>query len=91
MPLHSPSHPAEDRDLASERHNARLGLILFAVYLAAYVLYMLVNAFAPKWMDEVVGGVNVAVVSGLGLIGGAVLLAVVYAFACRVPNGGGRP
>ena len=42
-------------------------------------------------VDEVVGGVNVAVVSGLGLIGGAVLLAVVYAFACRVPNGGGRP
>ena len=69
---------------------ARLGLILFAVYLAAYAAYMLVNAFAPKWMDAVVGGVNVAVVSGLGLIGGAVLLALIYAFACRVPASGGR-
>jgi len=90
MPFHAPTHSAEARDPASERHNARLGLILFAVYLVAYAAYMLINAFAPKWMDEVVGGVNVAVVSGLALIGGAVLLAVVYAFVCRVPASGGR-
>ncbi len=87
--MHGPN-TAEARDPASERHNARLGLILFGVYLFAYAAYMLINAFAPKWMDEVVGGVNVAVVSGFGLIGGAVLLAVVYAFACRVPASGGR-
>lgn len=89
MPLHGPN-TAEDRDPVSERHNARLGLILFAVYLVAYAAYMLVNAFAPKWMDEVLGGVNVAVVSGLALIGGAVLLAVVYAALCRTPTSGGR-
>ena len=87
--MHGPN-TSEARDPASERHNARLGLILFAIYLLAYAAYMLVNAFSPKWMDEVVGGVNVAVVSGLGLIGGAVLLAVVYAFACRVPASGDR-
>ena len=89
MPIHSPTHTAEARDPASERYNARLGLVLFAVYLVAYGAFMLVNAFAPAWMDIEVGGVNVAVVSGLGLIGGAVLLAVVYAFACRVPQSGG--
>ena len=89
MPLHG-LNTSEARDPASERHNARLGLVLFAIYLFAYAAYMLVNAFAPKWMDEVVGGVNVAVASGLGLIGGAVLLALIYAFACRVPASGGR-
>jgi len=87
--MHGPN-TAETRDPVTERYNARLGLVLFAVYLVAYVAFMLVNAFAPAWMDAAVGGLNVAVVSGLGLIGGAVLLAVVYAFACRVPNGGGR-
>jgi len=90
MPIHSPTHIAEARDPASERHNARLGLILFAIYLVAYVAFMLVNAFAPAWMDAAVGGLNVAVVSGLGLIGGAVLLAVIYAFACRIPASGGQ-
>lgn len=90
MPLHGPN-TSEDRDPASERHNARLGLVLFAAYLLAYLAYVLVNAFAPHWMDSLLGGVNVAVVSGLGLIAGAVLLAVVYAGLCRVPNSGGRP
>lgn len=90
MPIHSPAHVAEARDPASERFNARLGLVLFAVYLVAYAAFMLVNAFAPAWMDEVIGGLNVAVVSGLGLIGAAVLLAVIYAFACRIPASGGQ-
>jgi uncharacterized membrane protein (DUF485 family) len=91
MPLHGPATPDEPRDPTSERHNARLGLLLFAVYLLAYAAYVLVNAFAPAWMDAAVGGLNVAVASGLGLIGGAVLLAVVYALLCRTPTDGGQP
>jgi uncharacterized membrane protein (DUF485 family) len=38
------------------------------------------------------GGVNLAIASGLGLIGAAILLSVVYMVACRVvePPGHGR-
>ncbi|MBO0698987.1 MAG: DUF485 domain-containing protein, partial [Zavarzinella sp.] len=79
----------EARDPVAERYNARLGLALFAVYLAAYTAYVLINAFRPAVMDEVpFAGVNLAVWSGLGLIAGAVVLAVVYAGLCRRPQGG---
>jgi uncharacterized membrane protein (DUF485 family) len=89
-PLH-PSHlpPPEVRDPAVERHNARLGLVLFAVYLLAYGAYVLVNAFRPAVMDELVGaGINLAVASGMGLVVGAMVLAVVYAMLARRPGEG---
>jgi uncharacterized membrane protein (DUF485 family) len=88
MPLHDPAPPVEPADLASERHNARLGLILFAVYLVAYGAFVGISAFTPWVMDLTVGRLNVAVVYGLALIGGAVLLALVYAVVCRKPVGG---
>ncbi len=89
-PLDAPPPPDEPRDLASERHNARLGLVLFAVYLVAYTAFVGVNAFAPWVMDATLGRLNVAVVYGLALIGGAVVLAVVYAVLCRTPAGVGQ-
>jgi uncharacterized membrane protein (DUF485 family) len=86
---HSHPPPAEVRDPSCERHNARLGLVLFAFYLAAYATYVLINAFRPAVMDELVGaGVNLAVASGMGLIVGALVLALVYAALCRRPQGG---
>jgi uncharacterized membrane protein (DUF485 family) len=87
---HSHLPPPEVRDPAVERYNSRLGLVLFAVYLAAYGSYVFINAFRPSLMDRVVfSGINLAVASGLGLIVGAVVLAVVYARLCRRPKGGG--
>jgi uncharacterized membrane protein (DUF485 family) len=83
--LDSPPPPDEPRDLVSERHNARLGLLLFGVYLLAYAVFVGFSAFAPSVMDATVGRLNVAVVYGLALIGGAVVLAVVYAVLCRTP------
>jgi uncharacterized membrane protein (DUF485 family) len=88
MPLHDHATPDEPPDLTCERHNARLGLVLFAVYLTAYGTFVGISAFAPWVMDLTVGRLNVAVVYGLGLIGGAVLLALVYAVLCRTPAGG---
>jgi uncharacterized membrane protein (DUF485 family) len=86
--LDQPPPPAEPRDADAERHNARLGLALFAVYLAAYGAFVLLNAFWPELMDAVVvAGLNLAVVWGLGLIVGALALALVYAQLCRTPAG----
>jgi len=87
---HSHMPPAEVRDPVVERFNARLGLVLFAVYLAAYGAYVAVNAFWPRIMDSVPFlGINLAVSSGMGLIVGALVLAVLYAVVCRQPKGGG--
>jgi uncharacterized membrane protein (DUF485 family) len=86
---HSHLPPPEVRDPAVERHNARLGLVLFAIYLIAYGAYVLINAFRPAVMDELVGaGINLAVTSGMGLIVGAMVLAVVYAILARRPGEG---
>lgn len=86
---HSHLSPTEVRDPVVERYNARLGLVLFAVYLVAYAAFVLVNAFRPGLMDELVGGgINLAVASGMGLIVGALVLALIYAGLCRRPRGG---
>jgi uncharacterized membrane protein (DUF485 family) len=75
------------RNVSVEKFNARLGLVLFAVYLAVYVAYVLVNAFWPTIMDRVpFAGLNVAVISGLGLIIGALLLSLLYMGLCRSPG-----
>jgi uncharacterized membrane protein (DUF485 family) len=92
-PLDHPSPTSgEIRDPISERHNARLGLVLFVVYFAGYAAFVLMNAFAPRLMNETVGRLNWAVASGLALIGGAVVLSLVYAVLCKSPShSGGRP
>jgi uncharacterized membrane protein (DUF485 family) len=63
------------------------GRVLFSLYLVLYGGFVLANAFAPGLMARSLGGVNYAVLSGLGLIAAAFVLAVVYDLACR---GAGR-
>ena len=66
------------------RYNARLGIVLFIVYLLIYAGFVALSAFAPSVMAKpVVGGVNLAVVYGFGLIVGAFVLAIVYMAMCR--------
>ena len=84
---HAPA-PIEPRDPGTERRNARVGLILFAVYLAFYAGFVLVNAFTPSAMDTLLpGGLNAAAVSGFALILGAFVIALLYARLCRKPAG----
>ena len=66
-----------------QKRNARLGLTLFAVYLALYAGFVLVNAFRPETMEWIPGaGLNLAVWYGFGLIVAAFLLAVLYGMLC---------
>jgi uncharacterized membrane protein (DUF485 family) len=63
--------------------NARAGLWLFFVYLAFYAGFMGLAAFAPQAMGvPVLAGVNLAITYGMGLIGGAFVIAAVYMWAC---------
>jgi uncharacterized membrane protein (DUF485 family) len=61
----------------------RLGVILFAVYGAVYAGFVLINLVKPGLMGWIaLGGLNLAVVYGFGLIVFALLLALVYNAAC---------
>jgi uncharacterized membrane protein (DUF485 family) len=69
---------------SQRRHNTRLGLILFCVYLALYLIFVLLNAFKADVMDTVVlAGLNLAIVYGFALIVAALVLALIYGFMCR--------
>lgn len=64
--------------------NARVGLILFGVYLVLYGGFVLLNAFSPTTMEMTpIAGVNLAILYGFGLIISAIVLALLYGFLCR--------
>ena len=65
-------------------HNARLGLILFFIYLLLYGGFVLINAFAPQAMEATpIAGVNVAILYGIGLIVAALVMAIIYGLLCK--------
>jgi len=75
-----------DQNVHDDRHvspNAKLGLSLFAVYFLLYLGFMWIAAFRYAWFAKLVGGVNLAIVYGMGLIIAALVLAIVYMFLCK--------
>jgi uncharacterized membrane protein (DUF485 family) len=85
VPLHhGPNSTDEIEHPETVSRNVRYGLVLFAVYLLLYGAFVGVNAFAPELMERTpVAGVNVAILSGFGLIVVAFLLALLYGWLCR--------
>jgi len=64
--------------------NSRIGLLLFLVYLAPYAGFVFLAAFSPQTMEITpIAGVNLAVWYGFGLIVAAIMLALIYGWACR--------
>jgi uncharacterized membrane protein (DUF485 family) len=95
-PFHFSNRNAMMRRLVSEQssaawnlaimqsRNTRLGLALFAVYLLFYGGFVLIAAFSPESMELLpFAGVNVAVWYGFGLIVLALVLALIYGWACH--------
>jgi uncharacterized membrane protein (DUF485 family) len=83
---HKPQASDEPHDPVQDAKRARLGVILFAIYCALYGGFMLINVFAPSWMESTpFGGVNLAILYGFSLIVGALVLALFYAWMCREP------
>ena len=79
--LHHDDHPS------TISRNQRNGLILFFTYLALYAGFMVLSAFNPQAMaTRPFGGVNLAILYGLGLIVSALLLAAVYMYLSRPPT-----
>ncbi|OUT59056.1 hypothetical protein SV7mr_15210 [Stieleria bergensis] len=68
----------------SERYNARLGLWLFAIYLALYLGFVFLNAFSASTMEQpMIAGLNLAIIYGFALILGALVMALLYGLLCR--------
>jgi uncharacterized membrane protein (DUF485 family) len=83
---HGPAANATFDSPATSARNARVGMVLFILYLVVYGGFVAINAFWPELMSKVqLGGVNLSVSYGLGLIGLALLLALIYAWLCRSP------
>ncbi len=58
-----------------------IGFLLFAVYLALYLGFVVINAFWPQMMKSTpIAGVNLAVLYGFGLIVTAIIMAFLYGF-----------
>ncbi|HJN10968.1 MAG: DUF485 domain-containing protein [Pirellulaceae bacterium] len=67
-----------------EAHNARIGIILFAVYSVFYGSFVLLNAFAPDVMEiKPFAGINLAILYGFALIVFALLLSLIYGVMCQ--------
>lgn len=79
------------RPPTSWAYNSRIGLILFFLYFAIYAAFIYLSAFSRDTMKaDSIGGVNLAIVFGFGLIFGAFFLAVVYMLLCK-PEVDSRP
>lgn len=72
-----------DRPEIAQR-NARNGLILFAIYVALYGGFILLAVFRSDLLAAPsIGGVNLAITYGFGLIVAALVLALIYTVLCR--------
>jgi len=89
MDTSSSGAPADSppRVAAHDAHvspNAKLGLGLFGVYLLLYVGFMGIAAFKYElFASTPLGGVNLAVLYGMGLIVAALVLALLYMVLCK--------
>jgi uncharacterized membrane protein (DUF485 family) len=83
MNANSPGSSHADEHPEISAANARAGLVLFFIYLAFYGGFVGLAAFAPQAMGRpALGGVNLAIIYGLALIFGALVIAALYMVAC---------
>jgi uncharacterized membrane protein (DUF485 family) len=75
--------PATDwsKDRASS-FKSRMGICMFILYAVIYAGFVLINTFNPRLMGSDIGGLNLAIIYGFGLIIFALMLAFVYNSIC---------
>lgn len=79
--LHEPA--AQSGHDPAMSYKMRLGVWMFLVYAAVYAAFVAINLIWPKAMAAIgLGGLNLAVVYGFGLIVLALILAVIYNQLC---------
>jgi uncharacterized membrane protein (DUF485 family) len=79
--MHGPAAKIGEDKAAKKKSN--LGLVLFAVYLAVYAGFVYIGLNNPELMGEkILGGQNLAIVYGFGLIVLAIVMGFVYNLMC---------
>jgi uncharacterized membrane protein (DUF485 family) len=63
-------------------YKTRIGIWMFILYLSVYVGFVAINTIKPTLMESLIGGQNLAVVYGFGLIIFAFILALFYNHLC---------
>lgn len=67
----------------AQDYKTALGIKMFFVYTAVYVIFVAINIMSPSSMENIVfAGLNLAIVFGIGLIAFALVLAVIYNHFC---------
>lgn len=64
------------------KYKTKLGVWMFLLYTLVYAGFVVINAVQPALMEKVVFGQTLAVVYGFGLIGFALVLAMIYNKFC---------
>jgi len=64
-------------------YKTKLGIKMFIAYTLVYAGFVVINATRPHIMQEVVFGQTLAVVYGFGLLGFALVLAIIYNRLCN--------
>jgi uncharacterized membrane protein (DUF485 family) len=83
--------PKEQEDEAIVKHNTRVGVLLFFIYVAIYAGFMGISAFKPQIMSvPFFMGLNLSVAYGFFLIVAALILALIYMALCRKTAQGGQ-
>lgn len=76
------NHPPEERESVTKRKSV-LGIRLFFIYLIFYAGFVAIGVFQYELLAvPILGGVNLALAYGIGLILFAIILGVIYNFYC---------
>lgn len=77
---HGPA--SEWKEDKSEGFKTKLGLIMVAIYTVVYFTFIIIAVSNPQLMAKDVGGLNLAITYGFGIIILAIIQALIYNFAC---------
>lgn len=74
--------PTESTLAKSEGYKSRLGIYMFVIYTALYLVFVFMCVLFPKMVGNSVGKLNIAITFGFGLIIIAIIQALIYNFMC---------
>lgn len=79
--LHEPAaQPGKDLSIQKK---ARLGVIMFFIYLAVYTGFVVIGTMWPRLLGlEFIFGQNLAILYGMGLIILAAIMGLIYNYYC---------
>ncbi len=79
--LHEPSFEIGTDKAAPKK--AKLGVIMFFIYTIVYAGFVLIGLTEPELLGlELIGGQNIAIIYGFGLIVLAIVMGFIYNYFC---------